>query len=152
MASSVILLDERDRLLLFRWEDERLDEKSIWITPGGGLNEGEAPEAGAGSELREETSIDAEPGACVWRRRHTFRFGDVWIEQRELYYLVLRDTIDVRLDGLEPHERVAMAEHRMWSADEIAASSEWFAPRRLAELLRPLIRGELPAAPIEIGA
>jgi 8-oxo-dGTP pyrophosphatase MutT (NUDIX family) len=151
-ASRVVLLDAADRVLLFRWEDARLDAKSVWITPGGGLNEGEAPESGARRELREETGIDAEPGACVWRRSHTFRFGDVWIEQRELYYLVRRNNVEVRLDGLEPHERAAMVEHRSWSAEEIAASSEWFAPRRLAELLRPLIRGELPAAPIEFGA
>jgi 8-oxo-dGTP pyrophosphatase MutT (NUDIX family) len=152
MASRVVLLDARDRVLLFRWEDERSDATSIWITPGGGLNEDESPEAGARRELREETGIDAEPGVCVWRRSHTFRFGDVWLEQRELYYLVRRETIAVRLDGLEPHERVAMTEHRLWSVDEIAAARVWFAPRRLAELLRPLVRGELPAAPIEIGA
>jgi 8-oxo-dGTP diphosphatase len=151
MASRVILLDGRDRILLFRWEDARLDAKSIWITPGGGIKQGETPGDAARRELFEETGINAQPEACVWRRSHTFRFGDTSIEQRELYYLIRRDTIDVRLDGLEPHERVAMTEHRLWSADEIAASGEWFAPRRLAELLRPLIRGEMPAAPIEIG-
>ncbi len=152
MASRVILLDERDRILLFRWEDERLDTKSIWITPGGGVERGESPEAAARRELIEETGIDAEPGACVWRRSHTFRFGDAWIEQRELFYLVRRMRIEVRLDGLEPHERVAMTEHRLWAADAIAASSDWFAPRELASLLRPLLRGELPSQPIEIGA
>ena len=46
---------------------------------------------------------------------------------------------------------IAMTAHRLWSADEIAASSEWFAPRGLAELLPPLIRGEVPPEPIEIG-
>jgi 8-oxo-dGTP pyrophosphatase MutT (NUDIX family) len=151
MASRVILLDGRDRILLFRWEDARLDAKSIWITPGGGINQGETPGDAARRELFEETGINAQPEACVWRRSHIFRFGDTSIEQRELYYLIRRNTIDVRLDGLERHERVAMTEHRLWSADEIAASSEWFAPRRLAELLRSLIRGELPPQPIEIG-
>jgi 8-oxo-dGTP pyrophosphatase MutT (NUDIX family) len=151
-ASRVVLLDDQDRILLFRWEDARLEAKSIWITPGGGLNPGESPEAGAKRELFEETGIDADPGACVWRRSHVFRFGEVWLEQRELYYLLRRERIDVRLDGLEAHERVAMTAHRLWSVDEIAASNELFAPRGLATLLPPLIRGDLPAQPIEIGA
>ena len=151
-AARVVLLDARDRILLFRWEDERIDARSVWITPGGGLNDGESPEAGARRELREETGIDAEPGPCVWIRSHTFRFGDVWLEQRERFYLVRVATIEVNGDGLEPQERVAMKEHRLWSVAEIAASSEWFAPRSLAELLPPLVRGELPATPLEIGA
>ncbi len=152
LAARVVLLDERDLTLLFRWEDERLDAKSVWITPGGGLDEGESPEAGARRELREETGIDTEPGPCLWIRSHTFRFGDVWLEQRERFYLVRVATIDVNTDGLEPHERVAMKEHRLWSAAEIASSGEWFAPRRLAELLTPIIAGDLPTEPIEIGA
>lgn len=152
LAARVVLLDERDRVLLFRWEDARLDVRSVWITPGGGLNEGEAPEAGARRELREETGIDAELGPCVWTRSHTFRFGGAWLEQRERFYLVRVASIEVNGDGLEPQERIAMTAHRLWSVAEIAASSEWFAPRRLAELLPPLVRGELPSAPIEIGA
>ena len=152
LAARVVLLDERDRILLFRWEEERLGPKLVWITPGGGLDEGESPEAGARRELREETGIDAEPGPCLWTRSHIFRFGDVWLEQRERFYLVRVATIDVNADGHEPHERIAMKEHRLWSAAEIAASSEWFAPRHLGDLLPPIIAGDLPADPIEIGA
>lgn len=152
-AARVVLLDESDRILLFRWEDARvLDARSVWITPGGGLNAGESAEDGARRELREETGIEAELGPCVWTRAHTFRFGDGWVEQRERYYLVRTSAIHVVTDGLEPHERLAMVEHRLWSVAEIAASSEWFAPRRLAELLTPLLRDEIPPQPVAIGA
>ncbi len=151
IAARVVLLDERDRILLFRWEDDRLDARSVWITPGGGLNPGESPEDGARRELREETGIEAELGPCVWTRAHTFRFGDGWLEQRERFYLVRTPVIDVVTDGLEPEERIAMVEHRLWSVAEIAASAEWFAPRHLAALLAPLVRGEIPPRPIAIG-
>lgn len=152
-AARVVLLDARGRILLFRWEDERLlDARSIWITPGGGLNPDESPEAGARRELREETGIEAPLGPCVWIRSHTFRFGTGWIEQRERFYVVRVANITVSTDGLEPEERIAMVEHRIWSVDDLAASNEWFAPRRLADLLPPLLSGDLPAEPIEIGA
>ena len=152
-AARVVLLDARDRILLFRWEDERLlDARSIWITPGGGLNPDESPEAGARRELREETGIEAPLGPCVWIRSHTFRFADAWIEQRERFFVVRVEKITVSTDGLEPEERIAMVEHRVWSVDDLAASSEWFAPRHLAELLPPLLCGDLPAEPIESGA
>ncbi len=151
-ASRIVLLDECDRTLLFRWEDARLDEGSIWITRGGGLHDGESPKGAARREPWEETGIEAEPGPCVWSRRHVFRFGEHWIDQREQYYLVRVARVDVRDDNLEPEERVAMIEHRLWSAAEIASSSEWFAPRGLAVLLPPLIRGDAPAEPIELGA
>ena len=152
-AARVVLLDARDRILLFRWEDERLlDARSIWITPGGGLNPDESPEAGARRELREETGIEAPLGPCVWIRSHTFRFGTGWIEQRERFYVVRVANITVSTDGLEPEERIAMVEHRIWSVDDLAASNEWFAPRRLADLLPPLLSGDLPAEPIVIGA
>ena len=151
-AARVLLLDERDRLLLFRIESPQLKTRSIWITPGGGLNPDESPEAGARRELREETGIEAPLGPCVWIRSHTFRFGTGWIEQRERFYVVRVANITVSTDGLEPEERIAMVEHRIWSVDDLAASNEWFAPRRLADLLPPLLSGDLPAEPIEIGA
>ncbi len=40
---------------------------------------------------------------------------------------------------------------RWWSVDEIAASDEWFAPRKLAVLLPPVLRGEYGDEPIDAG-
>ena len=41
-AARVLLLDARDRLLLFRWKPP-----NVWITPGGGLEPGETYEQAA---------------------------------------------------------------------------------------------------------
>lgn len=150
-AARIVLLDERDRLLLFLWDDARLDVRRIWITPGGGLQPGESFEQAARRELWEETGIEAEPGPCVWLRRHAVRIGERWIEQRERYFLTRVPRIDVDRANHTALERAAMREHRLWSVDEIAASREWFAPRRLAELVPPLARGDLPAAPVDVG-
>jgi len=150
-AARVVLLDKRDRLLLFLWDDARLDVRRVWITPGGGLQPGESFEQAARRELWEETGIEAGPGPCVWLRQHVVRIGDRWIEQRERYFLTRVSRIEVDRVHHTPLERAAMLEHRLWSADEIAASDERFAPRRLAELLPPLLRGELPPAPVDVG-
>jgi hypothetical protein len=41
--------------------------------------------------------------------------------------------------------------HRWWHLSEIEQSAEEFAPRRLAMLLPPLLRGEYPNPPIGCG-
>ena len=151
-AARVLLIDAEDRLLLFCWDDERLEQRRLWITPGGGVHAGESFEQAARRELWEETGIEAEPGPCVWLRRHAFRLGGHWLEQHERFFVVRVAVADVREDNWEAHERIAIAEHRLWSLDEIASSSEWFVPRRLVDLLPPLLRGEFPPEPVEIGA
>jgi hypothetical protein len=44
-----------------------------------------------------------------------------------------------------------MPEHRWWSAADISASGDWFAPRNLASLLPPILRGEYPSEPFDCG-
>jgi 8-oxo-dGTP pyrophosphatase MutT (NUDIX family) len=150
-AARIILIDERDRILLFCWDDRRFQRRRVWITPGGGLHPGETFEQAARRELWEETGIDAEAGPWVWERQHLVGFGDRWFDQRERYFLTRVARIDVDRANQTELERTAMVDHRLWSLDEITASEEWFAPRRLAAFLQPLLRGDVPAAPIDVG-
>ncbi|TAK59210.1 MAG: NUDIX domain-containing protein [Dehalococcoidia bacterium] len=151
-SARVLLIDARGRILLFCVDDERLAEKQLWITPGGGIQPGETPLAAAQRELWEETGVEAEPGDCVWVRSVTLPFGQQWMESRETFYVVRIDAADVIEDNWEPQERAIIVEHRWWSVPEIAASTEWFAPRHLATLLPPVLRGEYAAEPLRIGA
>ena len=151
-SARVLLIDSRDRILLFCVDDQRLAERRLWITPGGGIQPGETPVAAARRELWEETGVEAEPGHCVWERSVTLPLGEHWMESRERFYVVRVDAAEVVDDNWEPQERAFIVEHRWWSAPEIASSTEWFAPRHLAALLPPVLRGEYAADPIEIGA
>ncbi|MBC7679310.1 MAG: NUDIX domain-containing protein, partial [Pseudorhodobacter sp.] len=57
-AARVLLLDGRDRVLLFRGGDPHLPERGTWwFTPGGGLDPGEQTVDGAVRELFEETGL-----------------------------------------------------------------------------------------------
>ena len=55
------------------------------------------------------------------------------------------------IQALEGMELGTLAGHRWWSLPELAASQELFVPRNLAKLLTPLIAGELPPEPLEVG-
>ena len=151
-SARVLLIDARDRILLFCVDEKRLAARRLWITPGGGIQPGETPLAAARRELWEETGVEAEPGHCVWMRSVTLPLGQHWLESRERFYVVRVAAADVVDDNWEPQERAVIVDHRWWPLPEIASSNEWFAPRHLAALLPPVLRGEYPDEPIEIEA
>lgn len=153
-ASRVVLIDAAERLLLFRWlmpaDLSGGRERSIWITPGGGLHAGESHEAAAVRELWEETGLrDIPIGPCVWQREAPFRWrGRAFVQQERYFVARLEDAPELTRDNFEEYEKTALAEHRWWSLPEILASEERFVPLELAALLAPILAGELPPAPL----
>ena len=146
-AARVLLIDARDRLLLFKWKPP-----NVWITPGGGLEPGETYKQAAMRELWEETGLSGvELGPWVWSRRHTFSWENRLYDVRERFFLVRTRAFSLASAILDPVEAAVISEHRWWSVEEIrsAVGKETFAPRRLGELLPPLIAGEIPAQPID---
>jgi len=154
-AARVILAGPEDRILLFRAVlPGRAEEapRGIWITPGGGLEPGESASDGARRELWEETGIRAELGPCVWTRCYTFPWKDFRIEQRECYFFARSSETAIASANWTEEEREFLAGHRWWSLEEVlAAEGETFVPRRLAGLVPPLLRGDFPRSPIDVG-
>ncbi len=158
-AARVLLIDPSARVLLFRVD---IRERPLWITPGGGLEAGESFKEAARRELFEETGVQCELGPCVWLRRHVFVFdpswisdGDelppVWIDEVERIFVArCGGGVEVTRANWLPHEHKFMSEHRWWTGEEIAGSSDWFAPRRMGELLPAVIAAEYSAEPIEV--
>ena len=129
------------------------DAPTIWITPGGGLEPGESFEAAAVREIREEVGHSAAVlGPCIWLRNHEFTFREVRVRQTERFFLARCEPFEVDESGLDELELEVVKDHRWWTLDEIRAAREVvFAPRDLAELLEPLLRGVLPDQPLAVG-
>jgi 8-oxo-dGTP pyrophosphatase MutT (NUDIX family) len=150
-AARVIVIDRGDRILLIHTQLEPERPGMIWLTPGGGLNDGESAEDAARRELWEETGLEAGELHAVWDRRHAFHWRGHDREQRERYFLGRFDAPSVEFTALEEYESQQLLALRWWGAEAIQASDEIFVPLRLGELLPPLLRGELPSVPIKLG-
>jgi 8-oxo-dGTP pyrophosphatase MutT (NUDIX family) len=157
-AARVILIDGDDRVLLLAARDPA-DRRVVWFMPGGGVEPGETLQQAARRELAEEVPDVAGLPLVgpVWTRRHAeFSWDGQLIDQSEWFFVARLDApLDAARIGPAPGDEGRYFVGARWSSvDDIAelvAGGEIVAPRRLAELLPPILRGELPTEPIDTG-
>lgn len=136
-AARILLIDERERVLLFRFT--AAGRAPFWATPGGAVDPGESYEQAARRELIEETGIDADPGAEVLRRVVEFvTLEDVAVLADERYFLVRTAAREIDTAAHTELERRVMQSHRWFARDELAGWPETVFPEDLAEMLATL--------------
>lgn len=144
-GARVLLLDERDRLLLVRGHDVDEPTRSWWFTIGGGIAPGESHAEGAARELFEETGLRVAPEDLegpVLVRQAIFDFRALRVRQDEEFFLArVRGAGPLDFSGWEAAEVEFMDEVRWFDLDELAAVTIEVFPKGLVDLVRPLLGG-----------
>jgi 8-oxo-dGTP pyrophosphatase MutT (NUDIX family) len=140
---ALVLTPQREVLLMRIHAPE--GSESFWITPGGGMEPDETPEQALRRELAEELGLaDFEIGPPVWRRHHTFDWGERRLSQHEEYRIV---HVDGRFEPVMSDAVEARTTERFqwWPLAELAAASERLTPLSLAAILERYFREGAPA-------
>jgi 8-oxo-dGTP pyrophosphatase MutT (NUDIX family) len=141
-AARVLVLDEAERVLLFHAFDPARPDHRYWLTPGGGLDAGETPAAGAARELAEETGLRVTPvelGEPVWHEVSEFPFDGRWYRQEQEYFVARVSAWEVDTAGFTEVERGSIDGHRWWTVPELVGTNDRFYPGELPELLRRVL-------------
>jgi 8-oxo-dGTP pyrophosphatase MutT (NUDIX family) len=143
----VVLLDDADRILLFRTVDPTMPELGEWWElPGGGVEPGESHAETAVREIREETGFEldvADVSDATWRRDSTYvrRHTRVWQHEVVVHARVSGLAPEPASAGRTPEEIDDYIDHRWWSSSEVRGSAARMFPARLGELLDGFLSG-----------
>ena len=136
-TARVLVVDTDGRMLLFSDSDPGLPGRRWWITPGGGVEPGESDLEAAVREVHEETGLVIAEGDLVGplARRHVVHgYTDVVVEQDEVFFGVTVAPFEVDVSAHTEEERLNMTEHRWWSREDLAATTETIWPAVLLDL------------------
>ncbi|SDG06508.1 tRNA (adenosine(37)-N6)-threonylcarbamoyltransferase complex ATPase subunit type 1 TsaE [Klenkia brasiliensis] len=148
----VLLVDDADRVLLFHDSDAGLDPVvTWWMTPGGGIDDGEDDLTAVVRELAEETGLSVDRDAVqgpIARRRVRHGFSDVVVDQHDTFYAVRVPAFEVSTAGHTEDEQRTLVGHRWWTREELAGTGETVYPGDLAGLLD--LAGDPARWPVEL--
>ena len=148
-AARVLLVDENNQVLFLKAREGNTDNV-FWLLPGGGLEGAETFEEAAVREVKEETGMTITLGPCLWTRHHVFEWLGVPQDQFEVFFISkVNVAIASNVQAAKPDDYVIG--HRWWQLNQIENTTEKFAPTKVAELLRPIMRGNYPATPFDCG-
>ena len=151
LTARVLLLDENDRVLLFRGQAPETPELRFWFPAGGGIETGESPEEAARREVKEETGLENFVlGPHIWNRRHVFTFYGSRQDVREVWFFARVPHFEINTSGFTEFEREVLQEHRWWTLNELETTSDFLTPRNLAILLKDLFLNGLPTKPVTV--
>jgi 8-oxo-dGTP pyrophosphatase MutT (NUDIX family) len=154
-SARVLLVDGNDKLLLFRYlrDPAQPGLGTLWVIPGGGIEEGEQAVEAAARELFEETGLSARPddlGPVVAVRSGLADLGWGELEFHDSFFFYRVNSHHVDIGGFEEIESRSFFEYRWWSLNELAETTQTVYPDGLVALLSDLLKGKRPGEPVRL--
>ena len=141
-TSRIILISPRDTFLLMMTQAPDSSGFSRWITPGGGVDEGESHLEAAHRELFEETgqrlAIAPEP---VWR----YEFDVSWDQAShnrgyaEYFVAYADEEFEPVSDFWTPEEHIDVTASKWWAVGELSATIDPYEPLSLPDLFHRVL-------------
>lgn len=143
-SARVIVVDDEGRTLLFRAEDPAGITPPCWITPGGGLEEGEDDLTAACRELYEETGRRIRPSDLIGPvgvSEGPWKFRGVNLYSVDVHYALRTSCFPVEPAQVDPVEAEVIVGHRWWSPGDLEQCTDDVFPRDLTPLIRDIYAG-----------
>jgi 8-oxo-dGTP diphosphatase len=138
-AARILLVDDEDRILMFRFTPED-GRPPFWCTVGGAVDPGESYAEAARRELYEETGIIADPGPEIFRRSVDFlTIEGVEVTADERYFLVRTDAREIDTAAHTELEQRVMQQWRWVAPAELATLGERYFPEDLSDMLTEVL-------------
>ena len=149
-SSRAIVLNEENQIFLFKYVFDYLaEDKEIWITPGGSLEEGESFEGALKRELFEELGVKITkvcPEVYYRNPLYTMKTGEK-VQSVEKFFLVTLDNESFSFDHWTESEKKRMLAGKWWSLEEIEESENEFFSIDIVRILKELSGRRLPEEP-----
>ncbi len=150
-SARALLINSENKILLFKFRFPQIHEKVLWVTPGGGVEEGGNFEQALKRELFEETGLIFNSiGPWVWTKEVVFNGKKGDFVSYERYYLIKSDNTDISVENMTLDDVRTLNGYKWWSIDELLSSSEEFFTPQIGNLLLEVITGNIPNRPINI--
>ena len=152
-SSRAIILNSQNKIFLFQYNfDYFAGGNVVWITPGGGLEEGETFDMALIRELYEELGIVINKNFKQIYYRHPvycLKNGEK-AQCEERFYLIHLDIEEFTFHNWTESEQERMKRGKWWSVDEIMQSGDEFFTSEIVDMLNNLIKGKIPDEPTEL--
>jgi 8-oxo-dGTP pyrophosphatase MutT (NUDIX family) len=117
-----------------------------WITPGGGIDEGESVIQAAIRELAEETGLKVQPedlNEIVWATQGRWDWADGQNHHtfKDHFYLLQIDDFELSTVDWTPDEHRDVIEHGWWHLSDLKQSGESVGPPGLVDFLASHLLG-----------